>query len=200
MKFFVDFLSAFRIAIAFAIIPTWWFNLFWLTFILFVLGSLSDLFDGILARKCKVASKLGGVMDHIADKILVANALILLCLMMPEWFIVVPVILMIGRDLYVSGLREFLGTQKIEMPVPKAHFSMGKIKTALQMISLSSFFLAFAINSSIPVTGVNRSVIIFMKVFSQIGFWGLLIALIASLWSATEYTITFSEKIKKIKK
>ena len=54
MKFFVNFLSAFRIAAAFAIIPTLMFQWYWLSFILFVLGAVSDWFDGFLARKYNV--------------------------------------------------------------------------------------------------------------------------------------------------
>ena len=65
-------------------------------------------------------------MDHIGDKLLVVNTFLMLMVMIPVWFIVVPVILMVARELYISGLREFMGTQKMEMPVPKARFSMGK--------------------------------------------------------------------------
>ena len=140
MKFFVNFLSAFRIAAAFAIIPTLMLNMYWTTFVLFALGAISDWFDGFLARKYNVCTKIGGVMDHIGDKLLVVNTFIMLAIMMPVWFVVVPIIIMIARELYISGLREFLGTQKIEMPVPKARFSMGKIKTTLQMISIAAFY------------------------------------------------------------
>ena len=115
MKFFVNFLSAFRIAASFAIIPTLMFQMYWTSLILFVLAALSDFFDGFLARKYDVCTKIGGVMDHIGDKLLVVNTLIMLTVMMPVWFIVVPVIILIARELYVSGLREFLGTQKIEV-------------------------------------------------------------------------------------
>ena len=69
MKFFVNFLSAFRIAASFAIIPTLMFQLYWTSLILFVLGALSDFFDGYLARKYDVCTKIGGVMDHIGDTI-----------------------------------------------------------------------------------------------------------------------------------
>ena len=63
MKAFVNFLSAFRIASAFAIIPTLLLGWYGTSFILYVLASLSDFFDGYLARKYNVCSKLGGVMD-----------------------------------------------------------------------------------------------------------------------------------------
>ena len=147
MKFFVNFLSAFRIAAAFAIIPTLMFGWYWTSFILFVLAAISDWFDGYLARKYNVCTKLGGVMDHIGDKLLVVNTMIILSIVLtlvlpafipgfPVWLIIIPVIIMIARELYISGLRDFLGTQKIEMPVPKARFSMGKIKTTLQVVAL----------------------------------------------------------------
>lgn len=199
MKFFVNFLSAFRIAAAFAIIPTLMFGLYWTTFILFLLGALSDWFDGFLARKYNVCTKLGGVMDHIGDKLLVVNTLIMLTVMTPVWFIVVPVILMIARELYISGLREFLGTQKIEMPVPKARFSMGKIKTTLQMITITAFLLLFAISTMVVGTD-SRLVMWLVTILPYIGIWGMWLSLLASVWSATQYTFTFAQKLKQIKK
>ena len=199
MKFFVNFLSAFRIAASFAIIPTLMFQLYWTSLILFVLGALSDFFDGYLARKYDVCTKLGGVMDHIGDKLIVVNTLIMLTVMMPVWFIVVPVIILIARELYISGLREFLGTQKIEMPVPKARFSMGKIKTTIQMIALTAFLLWFAMFASVTPATTNRAVFYLLYVLPKIGIFCLWFALVASLWSATQYTFTFAEKLKKIK-
>lgn len=200
MKFFVNFLSAFRIAAAFAIIPTLMFQMYWTSLILFVLGALSDWFDGYLARKYNVCSKIGGVMDHIGDKLLVVNTLIMLTVMMPVWFIVVPVIILIARELYISGLREFLGTQKIEMPVPKARFSMGKIKTTLQMITITAFLGLFAMTTTVSPAGITRGTLVAMNVISQIGIFGLWASLLASVWSATQYTFTFAQKIKQIKK
>lgn len=200
MKFFVNFLSAFRIAASFAIIPTLMFQLYWTSLILFVLGALSDFFDGYLARKYDVCTKLGGVMDHIGDKLIVVNTLIMLTVMMPVWFIVVPVIILIARELYISGLREFLGTQKIEMPVPHARFSMGKIKTSLQMITITAFLGLFALSTLITPDSISRSYLVAMNLLSQIGIIGLWLSLFASVWSATQYTRTFIEKLKKVKK
>ena len=214
MKAFVNFLSIFRIATAFAIIPTIILDWYLFSFILFVLGAVSDWFDGYLARKYNCCSKLGGVLDHIGDKLLTCNALMLLPLIPIEitffstfnapiviklWFIIVPVVLMIDRELYVSGLREFLGTQKIEMPVPKARFSMGKIKTTLQMISIVAFLLIFAVGTIITPETDSRFIMYLIYVLPQIGIWGLWLSLVASVWSATQYTITFIGHMKKIK-
>jgi phosphatidylglycerophosphate synthase len=120
--------------------------------------------------------------------------------MMPTWFIVVPVILMIARELYISGLREFLGTQKIEMPVPKARFSMGKIKTTLQMISIGAFLLIFVVGASITPDTNSRFLMYMIYILPQVGIWGLWFSLLASIWSATQYTFTFADKLKQIKK
>ncbi|MBQ0012996.1 MAG: CDP-alcohol phosphatidyltransferase family protein [Proteobacteria bacterium] len=196
MKFFVNFLSAFRIAASFAIIPTLMLRWYWASFILFLLGALSDWFDGYLARKYDVCTKIGGVMDHIGDKLIVVNTLIMLTIMMPVWFIIVPVIIMIARELYISGLREFLGTQKIEMPVPKYRFSMGKIKTTFQMVTICSFLLMFALAQFVTPDTISRGYIISMNMLSQIGIFGIWISLVASVWSATQYTFTFIEKLK----
>lgn len=198
MKFFVNFLSAFRIFTAFAIIPTLLYQLYWLTFVLYTLGAISDWFDGYLARKYNACSKLGGVMDHIGDKLLVVNSMLMLAIMMPVWFIIIPIILMTARELYISGLREFLGTQKIEMPVPKARFSMGKIKTTLQMISIAAFFLLFAVGTTLSPESNSRLYMFLLSVLPTIGIWGTWLSLVASIWSATQYTITFAGHLKKL--
>lgn len=200
MKFFVNFLSLFRICVAFAIIPTLMLQWYWVTLILFALGAISDWLDGFLARKFNVCTKLGGVLDHIGDKLLVVNTFIMLAMMMRFWFVIIPIILMIARELYISGLREFLGTQKIEMPVPKNRFSMGKIKTTLQMLAILSFLMLFAVSTIITPDTISAKLLITMNILSQAGIIFIWFALVASLWSATQYTFTFLEKIKKIKK
>ena len=200
MKTFVNLLSAFRICVAFLIIPTLMMQWYWVSLVLFILGAVSDWLDGFLARKFNCCTKLGGVLDHIGDKLLVVNTFIMLALMMRFWFIIVPVILMISRELYISGLREFLGTQKIEMPVPKNRFSMGKIKTTLQMVTIIAFLSLFAISSVVTPDTISANMLIVMNILSQIGIIFIWFALIASLWSATQYTFTFAQKIKKIKK
>lgn len=194
MKAFVNSLSIFRICAAFAIIPTLMMQWNWISLILFALGSISDWFDGYLARKYNVCTKLGGVLDHIGDKLLVVNTFIMIAIIISTALlpvivlamVVVPIILMISRELYISGLREFLGTQKIEMPVPKARFSLGKIKTTLQMVTILLFLVSFAM----PFASEIYLITVFAFLYAS---------LVASLWSAVQYTRTFAEKLKKIK-
>jgi len=199
MKIFVNLLSIFRICVAFAIVPTLMLQWYWVSLILFAFGAISDWMDGFLARKFNVCTKLGGVLDHIGDKLLVVITFIMLALMMRFWFIIIPIIIMIARELYISGLREFLGTQKIEMPVPKARFSMGKIKTTIQMLAILCFLMLFAISTIITPETISAKLLITMNILSQAGIIFIWFALVASLWSATEYTITFLDKLKKIR-
>lgn len=199
MKRFVNFLSGFRIAAAFAIIPMIMFGWYWTTFIVYVLAAASDFFDGYLAKKYNATSKLGGVMDHIGDKLLVANTMIMLAIMMPVWFVVVPVIIMISRELYISGLREFLGTQKMEMPVPAARFSLGKVKTTMQMITIAAFLLMFAVAASLTPTMTSRFVMFMIYALPSVGVFCMWASLVFSIVSAAQYTRTFAEKMKKIK-
>ncbi|MBQ6736037.1 MAG: CDP-diacylglycerol--glycerol-3-phosphate 3-phosphatidyltransferase [Alphaproteobacteria bacterium] len=197
MKFFVNFLSCFRIFASFAIIGTLMSGLYTTTLILFILAALSDFLDGYLARKYDVCTKMGVVLDSVADKLLIVNTFILLCLMMPVWFIVIPIIVMVARDLYISGLREFLGTQKMSVPHAKTRFSMGKIKTAMQMISIIAFLALFALGASVGAASNGKFILYAIYALPNIGIFGLWFALVASIWSATQYTMDVVHKLKK---
>ena len=102
-------------------------------FFLFGLASFTDYLDGLLARLFKEESKLGELLDPIADKILVAAALILL--VMNETirdYEVIAAIIILTREILISGLREFLAKGKIKLPVS----NLAKLKTVLQMVSI----------------------------------------------------------------
>lgn len=99
---------------------------------IFVAASITDFLDGYLARKWNVVSPLGTLLDPIADKLLVALMLVyLLTAYGVELFL--PVIVILLRELYISGLREFLASRQIALPVSKG----GKWKTALQMVAIA---------------------------------------------------------------
>ncbi len=197
MKAFVNFLSIFRIVAAFALVPIVMYGFHWTAFILFTVAGLSDFFDGLLAKKFNATSKLGGVLDHMGDKFLVVNSFIMLAITMQAWFIVVPIILMTARELYVSGLREFAGANKMEMPVPNPRLSMGKVKAFFQMVTIGAFFLLFAIGTSITADTTSRFVMFAITALPIIGLCGIWISLGASLYSALEYTFDFAKKFKK---
>ena len=103
-------------------------------FFLFVLASFTDYLDGLLARLFKEESKLGELLDPIADKILVAAALILLVMNGTiKNYEVIAAVIILTREILVSGLREFLAKGKITMEVT----SLSKLKTVIQMTSIA---------------------------------------------------------------
>ena len=103
-------------------------------FALFVLASFTDFLDGLLARMYKEESKLGELLDPIADKIIVATALILLVMDGTiKNYEVIAAIIILTREILISGLREFLAKGKIKLPVS----NLAKLKTVLQMISIA---------------------------------------------------------------
>ena len=103
-------------------------------FFLFALASFTDYLDGLLARMFKEESKLGELLDPIADKILVAAALILLVMNGTiKNYEVLAAIIILTREILVSGLREFLAKGQIKLPVS----NLAKLKTFLQMFSIA---------------------------------------------------------------
>ena len=101
---------------------------------LFVVASFSDFLDGLLARMFKEESKLGELLDPIADKIIVAAALVLLVMNdMIRDYEVIAAIIILTREILISGLREFLAKAQVSMPVT----GLAKFKTFIQMFAIA---------------------------------------------------------------
>ena len=102
--------------------------------VLFVIASVTDFLDGMLARMLGEESKLGELLDPIADKIIVATALLLLVMSGTiRHYEVIAAIIILTREILISGLREFLAKGKINLPVS----NLAKLKTFLQMVAIS---------------------------------------------------------------
>ena len=103
-------------------------------FVLFIAASFTDFLDGLLARMYKEESELGELLDPIADKIIVATALILLVMNGTiQSYEVIAAIIILAREILVSGLREFLAKGQIKLPVS----NLAKMKTFLQMFAIA---------------------------------------------------------------
>ncbi|MDC1010928.1 CDP-diacylglycerol--glycerol-3-phosphate 3-phosphatidyltransferase [Candidatus Pelagibacter sp.] len=102
--------------------------------VLFVIASFTDFLDGMLARMMGEESKLGELLDPIADKIIVATALILLVMSGTiKHYEVIAAIIILTREILISGLREFLARGQIKLPVT----NLAKLKTFLQMLAIA---------------------------------------------------------------
>jgi CDP-diacylglycerol--glycerol-3-phosphate 3-phosphatidyltransferase len=98
---------------------------------IFLFASATDFLDGYLARRWQVVSALGTMLDPLADKLLVA--LLLIYLVSHTQTATLPVMIILLREIYVSGLREWLGNRQITLPVSGG----GKWKTALQLVAIA---------------------------------------------------------------
>ena len=111
----------------------------WIALILFCLAAVTDWFDGYLARLWKQESKLGTMLDPIADKAMVVIALaVIIGYSDTSWtpYIVLPATFILFREVFVSGLREFLGDTAGTLKVTP----LAKWKTTLQMIAIAVLF------------------------------------------------------------
>ena len=108
-------------------------------FILYCLAGITDYIDGVLARSSGAVSKLGIFLDPVADKIMVVAVIVMLIHNdnIVGWH-VIPALVIILREITVSGLREFLATARVSLPVSK----LAKWKTTFQMVSLGALILA----------------------------------------------------------
>lgn len=113
----------------------------WLPLCLFAYAAITDFFDGKLARKWQVESDIGRLLDPNADKLLVAAALIMLCA--GSYASPVAVSLIMCRELFVSGLREFMAERNIVVHVS----TLAKWKTASQMVAAIVLLVAYAFGS-----------------------------------------------------
>ena len=117
-------------------------------FLVFVVAGVSDWLDGFAARKLNAGSDFGRMLDPIADKVLVAVALMMLVAEggisqfnltsgLHSLLRLVPALLILSREILVSGLREFLAGTRVSVPVT----AIAKFKTAVQMIAIGAMIL-----------------------------------------------------------
>ena len=124
-----------------------WFD-YAITFVLYCLVGITDYFDGYLARAQGTVSRLGMFLDPIADKIMVASVIVMLVARPPvdsdpiihDWHLI-PALVILLREIIVSGLREFLAGLRISVPVSQ----LAKWKTTLQLVALGALILAGAL-------------------------------------------------------
>ena len=134
-----------------------WFLLkdsFLITAIIIIIVGLTDFLDGFIARNQGSTSDFGKMLDPIADKLLVVGVLTSLMIKgIIEGLNIVPALLIISREIFISGLREFAANSKLENTIEVSN--IGKIKTALQMISLTLILLSISFQNSIVILNIG---------------------------------------------
>lgn len=106
----------------------------WCALALFIAASVTDWIDGYIARGWGQVSRLGTMLDPIADKAMVAAALLVMCVTSSlGWWLMLPGVVILFREVFVSGLREFLGDVAGTLAVTK----MAKWKTTVQMVAVA---------------------------------------------------------------
>ncbi|MDE3116016.1 MAG: CDP-diacylglycerol--glycerol-3-phosphate 3-phosphatidyltransferase [Pseudomonadota bacterium] len=117
-------------------------------FAVFCVAGISDALDGLAARKLKAYSDFGRMLDPIADKVLVATALMMLVAdrSLDDYNLLVPALVILAREILVSGLREYLAGVHVSVPVT----SIAKMKTTIQMIAIGAMILGPMVNRIVP--------------------------------------------------
>ena len=125
----------------------------WLALGGFILAAITDYLDGYLARHRNEISALGRFLDPIADKLLVAAVIVtLVATRQIEGLTVIPAIIILCREILVSGLREYLAEIKVPMPVSR----LAKWKTAIQMVAIGFLIIGNAGPDGFPTTLIGE--------------------------------------------
>jgi cardiolipin synthase len=143
----------------------------WTALAIFILAALTDWLDGYLARKWKQQSVLGRMLDPIADKVLVAVVLLVLA---GDGILfgghVWAAIIILSREVLVSGLREFLSELRVSVPVTR----IAKWKTAVQLVAIGFLIAGPAGDQIVPYV-------------TEVGIFGLWIAAALTLYTGYDY-------------
>lgn len=138
--------------------------------IVFALAAITDWFDGYLARKWEQTSAFGAFLDPVADKLIVAVALVLLVQANPSPWMAIPAAIIVGREITISALREWMA--EIGQRTTVAVSTLGKIKTSAQMTALLML--------------LYRDPLFGLPIY-EIGYISLYVAAILTLWSMFIY-------------
>jgi CDP-diacylglycerol--glycerol-3-phosphate 3-phosphatidyltransferase len=162
-------------------LPFTWSNL--AACLVFSIAAITDLLDGYLARKLQQISKLGEFLDPVADKLMIAVALVLLVEQDPRPLLALPAAVIIGREITVSALREWMAEMGARSKVAVSVY--GKIKTITQMVAL--------------ILLIYRDDLFGLPIYT-IGLICLYIATILTLWSMLQYIASAWPRIRESNK
>ncbi|MBK1695297.1 CDP-diacylglycerol--glycerol-3-phosphate 3-phosphatidyltransferase [Chromatium weissei] len=140
----------------------------------FGIAALTDWLDGYLARRWSQTSPLGAFLDPVADKLMVAVALVVLLQADPRILLALPVMVIIGREITVSALREWMAEVGARATV--AVSQLGKIKTTVQMISITVLIL----RDSLLGVWIYPLGLLLLYIAATLTLWSMAVYLIAA--------------------
>ena len=150
MPLFINLITVSRMvlgAIIFVLITKTEF--YWFALILFFIASITDYFDGYLARKHNLVSQLGEILDPIADKILIIFLLFAISVNLTSYYIGFLSAVIITREIWVGALRDFNARQQ-NINATRVTF-LAKIKTTIQLFTISTYLLGLAMNNMLLI-------------------------------------------------
>ena len=146
MSLFINLITLSRIilgAVIFALLTRT--EMYWHAFILFFLASITDYFDGYLARKYNLVSQLGEILDPIADKMLIVFLLFAIAVNLSSHYIGFLSAFIITREIWVGALRDY-NARSNKADATKVTF-IAKIKTTIQLFTISTYIFGLAMNN-----------------------------------------------------
>lgn len=148
-------------------------------FAVFWVAAISDILDGYLARKLNQSSAFGAFIDPVADKLMVTSALVILIQDYQVWWITLTALLMIGREIFISALREFMSSRGKRDVV--AVSTLGKKKTFAQMLGIMGLIWQPDYDVSLYFFSIPYEFLMF------IAYGSYAIAIILTVWSMISY-------------
>ncbi|URE30828.1 Two-component response regulator-like PRR73 [Musa troglodytarum] len=150
---------------------------------IFIAAAITDWLDGYIARKKQLGTAFGAFLDPVADKLMVAATLVLLCTRPLEvatfgevpWLLTIPSIAIIGREITMSAVREWAASQNSKVLEAVAVNKLGKWKTAMQMVALT---ILLATRDSKFLTGIDMVVasgVALLYVSASLAVWSLVV-------------------------
>ena len=141
---------------------------------IFALAGITDWLDGYLARRFNESSAFGQFLDPVADKLMVTTALVLLLSYDPRLWLTISVIIIIGREITISALREWMAELGVSRHVAVSF--VGKLKTTVQMLAIGFMLFQYPLGP-VPVYAIG---VVLLFVAAGLTLWSMVLYLLAA--------------------
>ena len=144
-------------------------EMYWIALFLFLISSITDYFDGYLARRYDSTSQIGEILDPIADKILIVFLLFAIAINLNSYYIGFLSSAIISREIWVGALRDY-NARLQKSNATKVTF-LAKIKTTIQLFSISLYLLGLSLNNMLIVLMADVSLLLAFLITTYTGYF-----------------------------